>query len=115
LVVGRCSGGIHGRDQIIGDRIKSSLATANPNPVSETQDELPPEGLMENIQIRQHDQNPNLWWVSQGGEDVAYITHPGDGYLAWATGKRKPGQADFVGKRFGSIAAAPEAAAKSFS
>jgi hypothetical protein len=70
---------------------------------------------MENIQIRQHDRNPNLWWVSsQGGEDVDYIMHPGNGYLASATGKGNPGQADFAGKRFDSIDAALEAVAGSF-
>jgi hypothetical protein len=52
---------------------------------------------------------------SQGGEDVAYITHPGNGYLARATGKGKPGQADFAGKRFDSIDAALAAMATSFS
>jgi hypothetical protein len=73
LVVECRSGGIHGRDQIIGHRATSFFAIANPNPVSEKQDELPPEGLMENIQnSAARAKSPNLCWVSsQGGEDVA--------------------------------------------
>ena len=42
---------------------------------------------MHNLQIRRHEKNPNLWWVSSHGDDVAYITRPGNAYLAWATGK----------------------------
>jgi hypothetical protein len=49
---------------------------------------------MDNLQIRPHERNPNLWWVSSRGDDVAYITRPGNGYLAWTTGKAMPGQAD---------------------
>ncbi|MEA2897942.1 MAG: hypothetical protein QOJ84_3557 [Bradyrhizobium sp.] len=70
---------------------------------------------MDNLQIRRHERNPNLWWVSSQGDDVAYITRPGNGYLAWATGNGKPGHADFVGKRFDTIDAALEAVAKSLS
>lgn len=70
---------------------------------------------MGNLQIRPHEHNPNLWWVSSKGDDVAYITRPGNGYLAWATGKWKPSRADFVGKRFDSVDAALEAVARSFS
>jgi hypothetical protein len=66
---------------------------------------------MENVRIRQHDRSPNLWWVSsQSGEDVAYITHPGKGYLAWTMG---PAGADFVGKPFDSVDAALAAVARS--
>jgi hypothetical protein len=70
---------------------------------------------MDNLQIRPHERNPNLWWVSSQGDDVAYITRPGNGYLAWATGKAMPGQADFVGKRFDTIDEALEAVVRSFS
>lgn len=70
---------------------------------------------MGNLQIRPHERNPNLWWVSSKGDDVAYITRPGNGYLAWATGNWKPSRADFVGKRFDSVDAALEAVARSFS
>ena len=70
---------------------------------------------MDNLQIRPHERNPNLWWVSSQGDDVAYITRPGNAYLAWATGKVLPAQADFVGKRFDTIDEALEAVARSFS
>jgi hypothetical protein len=70
---------------------------------------------MDNLQIRPHERNPNLWWVSSQADDVAYITRPGNGYLAWATGKAMPGQADFVGKRFDTIDEALEAVVRSFS
>jgi hypothetical protein len=69
---------------------------------------------MDHLQIRPHERNPNLWWVSSHGDDVAYITHPGNAYLAWATGKM-PGQADFVGKRFDTVDEALQAVARSFS
>ncbi len=69
---------------------------------------------MDNLQIRPHDRNPNLWWVSAQGDDVAYITRPGNCYLAWTTGKAMPAQADFVGKRFESIDEALKAVARSF-
>jgi hypothetical protein len=52
--------------------------------------------------------------VSSQGDDVAYITRPGNGYLAWATGKM-PGQVDFVGKRFDTIDEALQAVTRSFS
>ena len=42
---------------------------------------------MHNFQIRPHEKNPKLWWVSSQGDDVAYITRPGNAYLAWAAGK----------------------------
>ena len=70
---------------------------------------------MDDLEIRPHERNPNLWWVSSHGDDVAYITRPGNAYLAWTTGKAMPAQADFVGKRFDTIDAALEAVAKSFS
>jgi hypothetical protein len=50
--------------------------------------------------------------VSSQGDDVAYITRPGNAYLAWATGKAMPAQADFVGKRFDSVDEALEAVAR---
>ena len=34
------------------------------------------------LQIRQHDRNPNLWWVSSPEDDVAYIARPGNHYRA---------------------------------
>lgn len=69
---------------------------------------------MNGLQLRQQQQNPNLWWVtSSSGEDVAYIAHPGDGYLACTTDKWKSAPAEFVGKRFESVDAALEAVAKS--
>ena len=70
---------------------------------------------MNQLQIRQQERNPNLWWVSSQGDDVAYITRPGNGYLAWATGKAMPAQADFVGKRFDSVDAALKAVTESLS
>jgi hypothetical protein len=70
---------------------------------------------MDNLQIRPHARNPNLWWVSSQGDDVAYITHPGNAYLAWATDKWKPSHADFVGKRFDTVDEALEAVARNFS
>jgi hypothetical protein len=70
---------------------------------------------MDNFQIRPHERNPNLWWVSADGGDVAYITRPGNAYLAWATGKAMCAQVDFVGKRFDTIDEALEAVARSFS
>ena len=70
---------------------------------------------MHNLQIRPHEKNPKLWWVSSHGDDVAYITRPGNAYLAWAAGKCETRQADFVGKRFDTIDEALEAVARSFS
>ena len=66
---------------------------------------------MEQVHIRQHDVNSNLWWVSSpSGDDVAYITHLGNSYLVWAT---EPAPADFVGKRFDTVDAALAAVVKS--
>ena len=70
---------------------------------------------MDNVQVRPHERNPNLWWVSSRGDDVACITRPGKGYPAWTMGNGKPDHADFVGKRFDSVDAALEAVTKSFS
>jgi hypothetical protein len=70
---------------------------------------------MDHLQIRPHERNPNLWWVSSQGDDVAYITRPGTAYVAWTTGRAMPAQADFVGKRFDTIDEALEAVARSFS
>jgi hypothetical protein len=71
---------------------------------------------MDNLQIRPHERNPDLWWVfSQSGDDVAYIARLGSGYRAWATGKAKSVQDDVVDTRFDSIDAALEAVARSFS
>ncbi len=70
---------------------------------------------MNQLQIRQQERNPNLWWVSSEGDDVAYITRPGNGYLAWATYRWKSAPADFVGKRFDSIDAALKAVTESLS
>src|SRR5882762_1744278 len=47
------------------------------------------------LQIRPHEKNPNLWWVSSHGYDVAYITRPGNAYLVWTTGRAIPAQTDF--------------------
>jgi hypothetical protein len=69
--------------------------------------------MMNQLEIRQHERNPNLWWVSSHGDDVAYITRPGDGYLAWATYRWKSAPADFVGKRFDSVDDALQAVTKS--
>jgi hypothetical protein len=93
--------------------VREFMATGNPS-VSEPS-RLPPEGVMDNLQIRPHERNPNLWWVSSQGDDVAYITRPGNIYLAWATDKWKPGHADFVGKRFDTVDEALQAVARSFS
>ena len=70
---------------------------------------------MHNLQIRPHERNPNLWWVSSHGDDVAYITRPGNTDLAWTTGKTMPPHADFVGKSFDTVDEALEAVARSFS
>ena len=65
---------------------------------------------MEQVHIRQHDGNSNLWWVSSpSGDDVAYITHLGKSYLVWAT---EPVQADLAGKRFDTVDAALAALVK---
>jgi hypothetical protein len=37
---------------------------------------------MGNLQIRPHARNPNLWWVSSQGDDVAYITRPGNAFIS---------------------------------
>jgi hypothetical protein len=69
---------------------------------------------MNQFQIRPQERNPNLWWVvSSEGDDVAYITRPGNGYLAWATYRWKSAPADFVGKRFDSVDAALKAVTES--
>jgi hypothetical protein len=66
---------------------------------------------MEQVHIRPHDGNSNLWWVSSpSGDDVAYITHLGNSYLVWPT---EPAPADFVGKRFDTVDAALAAVVKS--
>jgi hypothetical protein len=70
---------------------------------------------MDNLQIRPHERNPNMWWVSSHGEDVAYIVRPGNAYLAWATYRWKPSHADFVGKSFNTVDEALDAVARSFS
>ena len=69
---------------------------------------------MHNFQIRPHEKNPKLWWVSSQGDDIAYITRPGNAYLAWAAGKAVLRQADFVGKPFDTIDEALEAVARNF-
>lgn len=68
---------------------------------------------MNELQLRQHERNSNLWWVSSHGDDVAYIMRPGNGYAAWATWRWKSAPADFVGKRFDSVDEALEAVTKS--
>lgn len=68
---------------------------------------------MATVQIRKQDRNPNLWWVSsQSGDDVAYITHQGKGYLAWPV---KPVRADFLGKPFETVDDALAAVARCLS
>jgi hypothetical protein len=69
------------------------------------------EGLMEQVHIRQHDVNSNLWWVSSSsGDDVAYITQLGNSYFVWAT---EPAPAGIAGKRFDTVDAALDAVVKS--
>ncbi len=58
---------------------------------------------MEALRIRQHDRNPNLWWVSSSEDDVAYIARPGSHYRAWPTHGWKPGHVHFVGIPFYTI------------
>ncbi len=67
---------------------------------------------MEALRIRQHDRNPNLWWVCSSEGDVAYIAHPGNHYRAWTTYRWKPGHARFVGIQFDTIEEAFDAVAK---
>ena len=69
------------------------------------------EGSMA-LRIRQHDRNPNLWWVSSPEDDVAYIARPGTHYRAWTTYGWKPGHANFVGIPFETIEEALAAVAK---
>ncbi len=64
------------------------------------------------LRIRQHDRNPNLWWVSSPEDDVAYIARPGNHYRAWTTYGWKPGHANFVGIQFETIEEALAAVAK---
>src|SRR6266436_6685207 len=64
------------------------------------------------LRIRQHDRNPNLWWVSSPEDDVAYIARPGNHYRAWTTYGWKPGHANFVGIPFETIEEALRAGAK---
>jgi len=88
-----------------------AAASHNFTPTRTGPNELPSQGLMEQVHIRQHDGNSNLWWVSSPtGDDVAYITHLGNSYLVWAT---EPAPADFVGKRFDTVDAALAAVVKS--
>ena len=69
------------------------------------------EGLMEQVDIRRHDVNSDLWSVSSpSGDDVAYITYLGNSYFVWAT---EPAPADIVGKRFDTVDAAVAAVVKS--
>ena len=71
---------------------------------------------MNNVQIRRHERNPHLWVVSsQDGDDIAYITYPGNAYFAMPTAKWQSAHADFSGKRFDTVDAAFEAVAHSFS
>jgi hypothetical protein len=59
---------------------------------------------VEITQIRKHDHVPNLWWVSSSsGDDIAYIVHLGENYLAWTTDKWKLRHASFVGKPFDTV------------
>jgi hypothetical protein len=65
---------------------------------------------MEQLQIRRHDHNPYLWWVSSHGDDVAYITQPGKNFLVWPTGSIAT---DIAGTPFESIDAALAAVERS--
>ena len=58
---------------------------------------------MEALRVRQHDRNPNLWWVSVSEDDVAYIARPGNQYRIWTTCGWKPRHANFVGVPFNTI------------
>jgi hypothetical protein len=64
---------------------------------------------VESLEIRHHDRNPNLWWVSSHGNDVAYITHPGKAYVTWAVSSAAVG---FTGKSFETVDAAVAALAQ---
>jgi hypothetical protein len=115
LVIEGCREGIHDHRQTVGVGAEPSPAIVSSASTGQKPNRLSPEGVMDNLQIRPHERNPNLWWVSSQGDDVAYITRPGNAYLAWATDKWKPGHADFVGKRFDSVDEALQAVARSFS
>ena len=58
---------------------------------------------MDALRLRQHDRNPNLWWVFNSEEDVAYIARPGNHYRVWTTHGWKPRHASFVGVSFDTI------------
>jgi hypothetical protein len=115
LVIEGCRERIHGWRQTDDVGAEPSPAIVSSASTGQKPNRLSPEGVMDNLQIRPHERNPNLWWVSSQGDDVAYITHPGNAYLAWATDKWKPSHADFVGKRFDTVDEALQAVAKSFS
>jgi hypothetical protein len=115
LVIESCLDGIHGHRKTVGVGAEPSSAIVRSASTRQKPNRLSPEGVMENLQIRRHERNPNLWWVSSQGDDVAYITRPGNAYLAWATDKWKPGHADFVGRRFDTVDEALEAVARSCS
>jgi hypothetical protein len=115
LVVGRRYGGIYGHQQTGGVGVEpvSAIGSSPPNQWPEG---LHPESIMNHVQIRRHERNPHLWVVSsQSGDDIAYITYPGNGYLAMPIGKWQSALADFLGKRFDTVEAAFEAVAHSFS
>ena len=67
---------------------------------------------MDNLQIRRTS-NPNLWWVSLHGDDVAYTTRPGNAYLAWPPTSGNQAMPTSVGKRFDTVDEALEAVARS--
>jgi hypothetical protein len=115
LVIEGCRERIHGQRQTVGVRAEWAPAIVSSASTGQEPNRLSPEGVMDHLQIRPHERNPNLWWVSSQGDDVAYITRPGNAYLAWATDKWKPGHADFVGKRFDTVDEALQAVARSFS
>jgi hypothetical protein len=115
LVIEGCREGLHGDGHTVGVGAEPSPAIVGSASTGQEPNRLSPEGVMDNLQIRPHARNPNLWWVSSQGDDVAYITRPGNAYLAWATDKWKPSHADFVGKRFDTVDEALQAVARSFS
>jgi hypothetical protein len=106
---------IHGQRQTVGVGAERPPGIVSSASTGQEPNRLSPEGVMDHLQIRPHERNPNLWWVSSQGDDIAYITRPGNAYLAWATDKWKPGHADFVGKRFDTVDEALQAVAISFS